>query len=319
MTPRVSIIITTRDRSQHLRQTLCSLGQMRAPRDLPVELLVVDNGSTDDTYEVVKQTRLPDLQARYLYEPRKGQSNARNSGMSNTTGEVILFTDDDVRVPEDWIHSMCGPILRGETDAVAGGIRIAPHLMRGWMEGVHQGWLARSNDDYQPAQTEMTGANMAFSRKVLAKVPAFDPELGPGALGFCDDTLFSLQLNQAGFSIARREEVDVEHWFEEMRLKYVSWLEAARKRGRTKAYLVHHWYHASSGPLLPRLLLARLRLLKWRATHKGGSVDGEGCAGEEMWLERSVAFWKQYRIERRRPRAYAPRGMIKNGMKQGSI
>ena len=49
---------------------------------------------------------------------------------------------------------------------------------------------------------DLTGANMAFARRVLDKVPGFDRELGPGGLGFCDDTLFSLQLRTAGFRLA---------------------------------------------------------------------------------------------------------------------
>ncbi len=318
MGPKVSIIITTRNRAPHLRETLLSFQPLQASKELAAELLVVDNGSTDETAAVVRGTRLPQMGVRYLSEPEPGQSNARNSGMANTSGEIILFTDDDVRVPPDWIGKMCGPIAGGEADAVAGGIKLAPHLLRSWMKGVHRGWLAVSDEDYLPTEVAMTGANMAFSRKVLAKVPAFDPELGPGALGFCDDTLFSYQLNQAGFVIARRYDVVVEHWLDEARLQHSSWVDMARKRGRTKAYLAHHWYHASveSAPaVLPKLFLASLRLLKWRMTQGRGKVAGEGCAETEMWLERSVAFHKQYLIERRRARAYTPRGTVKNVMK----
>jgi glucosyl-dolichyl phosphate glucuronosyltransferase len=306
---KVSIIITTRNRAHHLRETLLSFRQLQAPKEMAAELLVVDNGSTDDTAAVARAAQLPQMPVRYLLEPKSGQSNARNSGMANTTGEIILFTDDDVRVPRDWIGDMCGPIAGGEADAVAGGVRMAPHLLRDWMKGVHNGWLAVSNEGF--FRSSMTGANMAFSRKVLAKVPAFDPELGPGASGYSDDTLFSLQLNQAGFVIAKRYEVVVEHWIDEARLKHSSWIDAARKRGRTKAYLAHHWHHTSVESVLPKLLLASLRLLKWRVTHPNGQVDAEGCAEEELWLERSVSFHKQFLIERRRPRAYAQHGTVK--------
>src|SRR5256885_122646 len=133
MTPRVSIIITTRNRAEHLRETLASFQRLQVPKELPAELLVVDNASTDDTAEVVKTCRLPNIPLRYLHEPKPGQSNARNSGLANTTGEVILFTDDDVRVSANWIEGMAEPILARKADAVAGGVRIAKELERGWM------------------------------------------------------------------------------------------------------------------------------------------------------------------------------------------
>ncbi len=61
MTPRVSIIITTRNQAEHLRQTLESLGKVGVPQELPAELVVVENASTDYTVEVIKGTQLPQL------------------------------------------------------------------------------------------------------------------------------------------------------------------------------------------------------------------------------------------------------------------
>jgi len=308
--PKASIIITTRNRARHLSETLASFRSLRIPADLPAELLVVDNGSTDDTAEVVGRVSLPNVEVRLVKEPKPGQCHARNTGLAQSRGEIILFTDDDVRVPENWIEEMCGPILAGEADGVAGGVRMAPHLQRPWMLSVHYGWLA-CNLDWRPAEITMTGANMAFSRKVLEKVPAFDTELGPGALGYGDDTLFSLQLAKAGFVLMRRFDIEVEHWFDEVRLLHSGWLDAARKRGRTKAYLAHHWYHSTSSAGWQGLAKAWLRLLKWRALN-GWKTRGEGCAEAELWLVRSVSFRRHLRVECRRPRAYARFGLAKS-------
>jgi hypothetical protein len=127
---------------------------------------------------------------------------------------MILFTDDDVRPPEDWIDGMCEPILLGKAQAVAGGVRIAPKLHRPWMEALHRGWLASTEGIDPAAPYTMFGANMGFSREVLSKVPAFDTELGPGALGFGDEMLFSWQLLEAGYQIHGALDVAVEHHFE---------------------------------------------------------------------------------------------------------
>ena len=94
---RISIIITTRNRAEHLRNTLKSFERLQVPKEWPAELLIVDNASTDHTAEVIKTSQLSQLPVRYWHEPKPGQSNARNSGMANTAGEVIIFTDDDVQ------------------------------------------------------------------------------------------------------------------------------------------------------------------------------------------------------------------------------
>ena len=57
---------------------------------------------------------------RWLREPRSGKSRALNRGLREAKGEVLLFTDDDLRFPRQWIEPMMAPILAGEADAVAG-------------------------------------------------------------------------------------------------------------------------------------------------------------------------------------------------------
>jgi GT2 family glycosyltransferase len=112
---------------------------------------------------------------------------------------VLLFTDDDVHPPIDWIEYMIAPILNEEADAVAGGIRIAPALKRPWLLPEHEMWLASTEYSGCPDWHPLIGANMAVHRRVFSKVGGFDPEIGPGALGHAEDTLFSLQMRRAGF------------------------------------------------------------------------------------------------------------------------
>src|SRR5687768_15493346 len=118
----VSIVICTRNRADSLRETLVSMGNCQVPSHLPSELLVVDNGSTDHTRQVAEQAALANMPVRYIHEPRRGQSHARNRGLIEAIGDIFLFTDDDVRVPETWIERMCRPIADNEADAVVGGV-----------------------------------------------------------------------------------------------------------------------------------------------------------------------------------------------------
>ena len=210
---------------------------------MSVELLIVDNGSTDAPKNVSEASNFPRMQLRYLTEPRLGKGYAYNTALTKSNGDVLLFTDDDVRVPHNWIEGMCSPILAGEVDAVAGGVSIAPHLRRDWMNSEQRAWLASTDRVATEPSWRMVGANMAFSRRILTKIPRFDINLGPGALGFEDETLLSLQIIAAGFRTARRLDFEVEHHFDPDRLTRTSLLALADKMGRSAAYVERHWMH----------------------------------------------------------------------------
>ncbi len=309
--PVVSVLICTRNRADALRQTLLALAGLCVPDQMPCELIVVDNASTDDTAQVAQRCVLPNMAVRYVYEAQAGQSRARNTGLAAAQGRVLLFTDDDVRPPADWIAGMCGPILRGEADAVAGSVRFAPHLVKEWMTPAHRVRLAEtgvSKPFYSPDR--MTGANMAFGKHVLARVPAFDTELGPGALGFMDDTLFSRQLLAAGYRMAAAYDVPVEHHFDASRLSYASLLKMAQGHEHSNAYVAWHWEHQEYKAVHVRLLVRRLKLALLRLTRLRERQGEAPPPWEENHLG-VTTFFRQYLIERRRPRNYEKHGLVK--------
>ena len=199
----VSIIVCTCNRAEHLRQTLAAMAGVCVPESMPTELIVVDNASTDETVEVVQQCRLPNVAVRYLHEPRQGQCYARNTGIAAAEGDVILFTDDDVRPPKNWIEVMCQSILSGDGEATAGGVKFAPHLERDWMRTVHKLWLAHSESIPFPPD-RMVGANMAFSRAVLEKVPGLILSLDQGRLVFMMKACFAISFWRQGIRLPQR-------------------------------------------------------------------------------------------------------------------
>jgi GT2 family glycosyltransferase len=309
----VSVIICTRNRAKSLGDTLRSFGQLEVPTDISVELLVVDNGSTDETARVVTESNLSNLHVRYIWEPRRGQCFARNRGLAESTGDIILFTDDDVRTPRHWIDGMCRPIAEGAADAVAGGIRMAPHLERPWLKGYIRAVVActDSGTSHGRCPTALIGANMAFSRRVLDRVPCFDTELGPGALGFGDESLFAAQLLRAGFSILSARQVCVEHHFDQHRLDRCAFMETSRRMGQAQAYIAHHWEHRTV--LLPSsrqaYLGAKLFLRRLLRRLSGGDVDV--VAPWEISYVTRIGFYAQYARSRRSPRKYDQWGLEK--------
>ena len=305
----VSVIIGTLNRASHLRKTLRSLANTYIPPSLDVELLVVDNGSTDETAFVVETWAPEDWPVRRVVEPKPGLSRARNRGVAVSTGRVLLYTDDDVRLPEEWVEPMAAPILRGDADAVAGGVELADALRRDWMTTSHTMLLADTEILRESDANRMVGANMAISREVFEVVPGFDPNLGPGreSTGFHEETLFSFQLQRAGFRLVKALDIAVEHHPVEERLQYSGFAETLDRQGRSDAYLHYHWHHMDPTPVRSTAALAAwlLRLATYRLVPgRRRAPTDEGMALQEMKARRRMAAHREMLQLRGTPRRY---------------
>lgn len=317
---KVSIIICSCNRSASLRKTLESLRGLDVPPSWLLEVLVVDNASTDDTAEVVKEASLKSPSLRYVHEPQKGKCHALNTGLSLAAGEFILFTDDDVLPRANWLTAMVEPMLNGQCDAVNGNLELAPHLLRSWQTPVHLMWLAASlNAESRDWSRELVGANMGIKRTVLSRVAGYDPELGPGprSVGFCEDTFFGRQLSEAGCRIHFVPEAIAVHHLDAARLQRRAWLEDAGRRGRTEAYLRYHWEHEDIRFARSKWLYYSLKLILRRTFATLPPLDGEGCPRWEMSYVTSQAMCRHFLVEQRRPRSYDRHGLVKKAQGAG--
>jgi glucosyl-dolichyl phosphate glucuronosyltransferase len=306
----ISIIISTYNRASALRQTLEALGRCKIDPRWKVTAIVVDNASTDDTAAVIQSAKLVNLVVEYVYEPRKGKSNALNTAFRRTKGEIILLTDDDASVAEDWIEQMIAAFDHSQADAVVGKILLAEDLLRPWLRPVQRWWLAAPVDQVNDSP-KLIGANMGFRRLVLKRVPAFDPELGPGALGLGEEALFDKQLVEAGFTIKYAPNAVVVHRPEVSRLRRCAWIDTARKKAREDAYIRYHWKYEDIRSPHVRWLWYALKLRFRRILQRQPPLQSEGIAAWEMSYVHSMETCQQFFIERRRPRNYARRGLVK--------
>jgi glycosyltransferase involved in cell wall biosynthesis len=309
MHPVVSIIICTYNRADHLRETLVSLAEVHVPSELPTELLVVDNASTDHTKQVVEACSISNMNVRYVYEPKRGKSNAYNLAFAVATGEILVSTDDDVRFPHDWIEKLVEPITSGKAHAAAGWCSDGATLSASLMGRLHKDWLLEYDFTQQKESGVLIGVNAAFSRAVLDKVPRFDTELGPGAIGFSDDVLFSWQIREAGFKIASAP-IFVEHHFDASRLARASLMDRAIKEGHCTAYLRYHWLHSPVKNAAFKGLSKRVMLYMWRRLRASECRGEEGCREWELQLIHDVSFYQHYITESRRPRIYEKHGLV---------
>jgi GT2 family glycosyltransferase len=122
--PEVSVVVPTRDRASKLRRCLDALAVQRT--DAPVQVVVVDDGSTDDTPGVLRSR--PSVEA--VRRPRGGRAAARNPGVERATGRIVLFVDDDVIATEGLVqrhldHHRRHPELH---EALVGRVTWAPEL-----------------------------------------------------------------------------------------------------------------------------------------------------------------------------------------------
>jgi len=182
----ISIIICTTNRANDLRDTLASLARVNRPGR--VELLVVDNGSVDETKAVVEEAaKSYPFSLRYLYEAEPGKYAALNAGIRASAGRIIAATDDDARFEADWLERAVDGLSRYGCEFVGGRVRPL------W-GGAKPEWLAEHNGlhtkviallDHGERVREFgrgiswpLGVNVAYRRDVFERVGLFDNRLG---------------------------------------------------------------------------------------------------------------------------------------------
>ena len=182
-----TVLICTYNRAHLLGETLDSLRATRT--SLRWEVIVVDNNSADGTREAVT-SRIAEfpVRLRYLFEPRQGKSNALNTGLEATDAGIVVFTDDDVRVGEEWLEASCRPMLDDPTIDYTGGpvLPIWERPRPSWLDSTRSDlWGTLAILDYGPDRFVFEerrrvplGANMAVRRQLIDRIGGFDPSLG---------------------------------------------------------------------------------------------------------------------------------------------
>lgn len=213
---RLSIIVPTRNRVRSLKKLLDSLAAAVSPASTTIEIIVVNNASTDETRTLLKdEVAKPRAQSlTVLDEPRAGKSNAVNRALSVVRGDIIMILDDDVSIDSHCLAKHLEAYRKTRFAAIQG--RIFPGKDPDG-RSAHPEWLRQYNiplidyGDEITAIRGLTGTNMSFKREVLERVGLFDTRLGPGAAGFSEDTEFSARIRQAGFEIGYTPEAIAYH------------------------------------------------------------------------------------------------------------
>lgn len=208
MTPAVSIVVSTYNRADRLGLALESI--LAQGDDVPFELIVVDNNSTDGTRAVVEAIEGRDSRVRYAFEPRQGLSYGRNTGIELSAAPVIAFTDDDVRVAPQWVREIKHAFDTHPEVAFVGG-RVLPNWLApppAWLTTAHWAPLALQDYGDTPVSTGrhyaicLVGANLAFRRSVFENIGLFAPALGriKDGIGSTEDHDIQIRAWKAGLN-----------------------------------------------------------------------------------------------------------------------
>ncbi len=189
--PLVSVIVCSYNGGQTLAACLDSLGKLNYP---DYEVILVDDGSTDDTAYIAAQ--FP--RVRYIHQSNHGLSHARNTGAAAAKGEVFAYTDSDCMADGDWLYYLIDTLIDGDYAAV-GGPNVTPPAQN-WVQACV---AAAPGGPSHVLLTDMIaehipGCNMAFYRWAFKNIGGFDPEYHKAG----DDVDFCWRLQQAGCVIA---------------------------------------------------------------------------------------------------------------------
>jgi hypothetical protein len=114
----VSVVLATRNRSQYLPRAIGSVLAQTYPK---WELLAVDDGSEDDTYDVLRA--VDDERIRCFRTPHRGVSAARNHALENASGDYVAYIDDDNTMHPDWLRSIVWALTTWpETECLYGAV-----------------------------------------------------------------------------------------------------------------------------------------------------------------------------------------------------
>lgn len=210
---RISVVVSTRNRSVKLRHLLDALQLQTLSGREAWELVIVDNRSTDDTANVIHSfTESSAFPIVYAFEERPGKSRALNTGIALARGAIMAFTDDDCVPAPDWLECLSREFTDDDCVCVGGRVELfdpadIPITIR-----VSRDPAVIDISNFPPANIPVIGCNMAIRATTLHAVGAFDVDIGPGKrVCACEDVDMLYRLVSAGHTIRYQPAVLVRH------------------------------------------------------------------------------------------------------------
>jgi glycosyltransferase involved in cell wall biosynthesis len=203
--PFVSVVMPTRNRADMLKRAIAALEAQDYPN---FEIIVVDNGSTDETPQVIADAP----RARALVNPIPGVSLSRQKGIEAAKGSIIAMCDDDTVPKPDWLRHLVEKLVSDDKIALVGGLTIN-HGFQGVRVNKGRGKIGRNGTITlleDPTDSDyFASMNTAFRRDVFLMIGGYDPFYRTG--GFEEPDL-AMRMKAIGYTIAYVPEAVLDHY-----------------------------------------------------------------------------------------------------------
>jgi GT2 family glycosyltransferase len=256
--PRISVVVCTYNGGRTIAECLGACARLRYPN---FEVIVVNDGSTDGTADVVRQ-----FDVRLINTPNHGLSHARNVGLRAATGEIIAYVDDDARPDEHWLRYLAHT-FQTSGHAGVGGPNIVPqddpplaHCVAHAPGGPTHVLITDRLAEHIP------GCNMSFRTRCLREVGGFDPQFRIAG----DDVDVCWRLQARGWTLGFHPAAVVWH----------------RRRASARAYWRQQFNYGRAEAMLEQKWPEKYNAVGhvgWRGRLYG---SGTGCGGR--WLRSRV-------------------------------
>lgn len=251
LTPNISVIIPTHNRSNLLEKTLESLLNQTISNE-HFEVLVIDNGSTDNTLGIVDSFKNRQKNIRYFHEPQPGLHNGRHKGFIEADSDLLVFIDDDIEAFPIWLQAILDSFEDEEVVLVGG--KCLPKFETAPPEWLDAMWSSSAvgkrilsylslidlGDDTKSVDPNyIFGCNFAIRRSVLHEAGGFHPDAMPqGLLRFRGDgeTAVSATIRRLGYRAVYNPNASIYHSVPKERMSYEYFYKRSFAQGISDSY-----------------------------------------------------------------------------------
>jgi glycosyltransferase involved in cell wall biosynthesis len=247
----ISIIIPTINRADLLEKFLLSL-KKQALATSKYEVIIVDNGSTDNTKTVVEQYILTIPNLFYVYEPNPGLHSGRHRGFLESKGEILVYGDDDIEAFPSWLATI-DQCFQDNPDVVMVGGKNLPQFENPPPEWLLQMWEPKQNEQIlgylsildlgdQPKPISpyyIFGCNFAIRRSVIEEAGGFHPDGMPQELikyRGDGESHVSGYVQKQGYKALYEPNASVYHWVSNKRMTIEYFCQRAYNQGISDSY-----------------------------------------------------------------------------------
>lgn len=279
----ITVVVPTYNRAEFLKKSLKTFTE-QAFDFYKYEILVIDNASTDHTSDVVRDiSQNTDVLIKYFYEPNQGLHYARNRGIIESTGDIIIFGDDDIEASENWLKEIFEEFSLNHKTGIVGGkiLPIWEELPPEWIydygtREVHPvfAFLDLGNQRKKIENLLAFGCNFGIRRSLVLEIGGSPPDTFPSSLmhfSGTGETDMIRQVTALGYDVVYLPKALVHHHVSANRVTFDYILERYRRWAVEDVFsVIRKKNEESRYRLLFRMLRAslyrHLKLLKEKQT-----------------------------------------------------